>query len=315
VASRSNLDVNRPAPYFPRPSMRPHGGVTLPVAVAVAAAVLLPHADVGGTVPTPAPVPAALAIPAAASQAALAAAVELSTRFSLTGTAGAPVRATDQVTGELTDTVEFRTGDGRLAAVVSRGADGHLMRVIDVTDPPRGDAPALDPAEVPVMARRLLGIAQVAAPPTVPGTTWDAGMDAWCVRWERTIGGVPAPTDGLVTWVRPDGRLKALSDLASPLATAPADPIPAAAASAAVRAYAAQQRLDRLPSLSYEAPRLEWILPDGFVDPAGAQTGAILRLAWAVRFSYVPPGWQERHIVELDVDAASGALIGGTESA
>jgi hypothetical protein len=173
----------------------------------------------------------------------------------------------------------------------------------------------LETTAVPAAARRFLTLAGVTSPSPVPATTWDAGMDAWCVRWARTIDAVPAPTDGLVAWVRSDGRLKALTDLALPVAPAPVDPIPPAAASAAARSYAARLRLDRLPSLSFDAPRLEWILPDGFVDPIEAQADAVLHLAWVVRLSYVPPGWQERHIVELDVDAGSGTLIGGTETA
>jgi hypothetical protein len=315
MAWRSHPEAPRPITHPRRHRLGRPGPRSLPIVAVVAAAVLLPHPETGRTATAPPPVPAVLAMPAVQGRAVQAAAIELASRFGMNGTAGPVVRAVDQISGAVTDTVEFRDPDARLAAVVSRGTDGSLVRVIDLTDSPHTAAPALDAADVPAAARRLLDMARLVAPSSAPGTTWDAGMDAWCVRWERSIGGVPAPTDALVTWVRPDGRLKALSDLSSPLAPPSAHPIPAAAAAAAVRAYAAQQHLDRLPSLSYEAPRLEWILPDGFVDPAEAQAGPVLRLAWAVRFSYVPPGWQDRHIVELDVDAATGALIGGTETA
>ena len=92
-------------------------------------------------------------------------------------------------------------------------------------------------------------------------------------------------------------------------------PSPPSRRAAAVRAYVRGLHLDGLPSLAYAAPRLAWVLPNGFVDPTGTVDPSILRLAWTVTFSYIPPGWTERHTVEIDVDAATGALIGGTETA
>jgi hypothetical protein len=258
---------------------------------------------------------AALAMPAAQGAAARAAAIELAGRFGLAGRPGAAVRSADQVTGDIVDTVDFMLADGRLAGEIVRHADGRLERIVDLTDPPGVLGAAVDAAGAPAAARRLVGAAGLAAPGSSPVTTWDAGMDAWCVRWVRTIGGVPAPTDGLVTWVRPSGHLKALSDTRSPLADAPSQPIPADAASRAVQGYVHRLHLDALPSLAYDAPRQAWVLPNAFVDPTATADPSILRLAWAVSFSYIPPGWTERHIVEIDVDAATGALIGGTETA
>ncbi|HEY7941409.1 MAG TPA: hypothetical protein VID25_05650 [Candidatus Limnocylindrales bacterium] len=258
---------------------------------------------------------AALAMPIAQAATARQAAVELAGRFGLAGTAGAPIRGSDQVTGAIVDTVDFRFADGRLAAEIVRAADGRLQRVVDLTDPPSGPGGTVDAAGAPAAARRLLGTSGLASPASTPVTTWDAGMDAWCVRWVRTIDGVPAPTDGLVTWVRPSGRLKALSDANSRLADAPAQPVPAAAASRAVQGYVRGLHLDTLPSLAYATPRLAWVLPNGFVDPMTTADPSILRLAWTVTFSYIPPGWTERHTVEIDVDATTGALIGGTETA
>lgn len=284
------------------------------VGLSVGAAVLL-RTGLAETAAVPQVRQAALAVPAAQGAAVRAAAIELAGRFGLAGTPSAPMRSADPVTGEIIDTVDFRFADDRLAAEIARRADGRLERIVDLTDPPGRPAVAIDAAGAPAVARRLLGAAGMAAPDSPPVTTWDAGMDAWCVRWVRTIGGVPAPTDGLLTWVRPSGRLKALSDTTSPVAGAPTAPIPVAAANLAVRAYVERLHLDRLPSLVYDAPRLAWVLPDAFVDPTPATDPSVLRLAWAATFSYIPPGWTERHIVEIDVDATTGALIGGTESA
>ncbi len=284
-------------------------------AAGLATAVALVSVAFSAPLAAPRVADAALAVPVAQGAVAREAAVELAGRFGLAGTAGLPVRSADQITGALIDTVDFRLADGRLAAEVVRAADGRLERVVDLTDPPSGPGTAVGAAGAPEAARRLVGTSGLAAPASAPVTTWDAGMDAWCVRWVRIIDGVPAPTDGLVTWVRPSGRLKALSDTRSPLADAPPQPIPAATASLAVQGYVRGLHLDALPSLVYTAPRLAWVLPNGFVDPAVTTDPSILRLAWTVTFSYIPPGWTERHTVEIDVDAATGALIGGTETA
>ncbi|HXR27345.1 MAG TPA: hypothetical protein VN771_05735 [Candidatus Baltobacteraceae bacterium] len=283
------------------------------MAIAVAAGLLC--VDLGERPATLSLAHAALAVPVARGATVSAAAIELAGRFGLAGTPGAPVRTADQVTGEFLDTVDFRRADGRLAAEVVRAVDGRLVRLVDLTDPPRGPETPVDAARAPTAARRLLGASGLAAPASPPVTTWDAGMDAWCVRWVRTIDGVPAPTDGLVTWVRPSGRLKALSDIRSPLAAAPAEPVTAGAATLAVRAYLRRLHLDRMADLVVDAPRLAWVLPNAFVDPAAGSGPSTLRLAWTITLGYVPPGWSDRHAVEVDVDAATGALIGGTETA
>jgi hypothetical protein len=279
----------------------------------VAVALLCPALDEPPAAPRVAE--AALAMPAAQEAAARTAAIELAGTFGLAGRPGAAVRSADQVSGDTIDTVDFKLADGRLAGEIVRAADGRRERIVDLTDPPGGARAAVDAAGAPAAARRLVATAGLEAPGASPVTTWDAGMDAWCVRWVRTIGGVPAPTDGLVTWVRPSGRLKALSDTRSPRADAPPQPIPADAAGRAVQAYVHRLHLDALPSLAYDAPRQAWVLPNPFVDPTATMDPSTLRLAWAVTFSYIPPGWTERHIVEIDVDAATGALIGGTETA
>jgi len=288
--------------------------VAIAVAALITAGALLSLA-LATPLATPRVARAALAAPAIQGAAVRQAAIELAGHYGLAGTPGTAVRSADLVTGTLVDTVDFRLGDGRLAAQVVRATDGRLERVVDLTEPPAGPGPGVDASGAPAAARRLLGQSGLVVPTSPPVATWDAGMDAWSVRWTRAIDGIPAPTDGLVMWVRPSGRLKALDDMRSPVADAPPRPVPAVAATHAVQDYARGLRLDLLPSLAYDDPHLAWVLPNVFVDPASALDPSILRLAWAVSFSYIPPGWTERHSVEIDVDAATGALIGGTETA
>ena len=255
-------------------------------------------------------------MPAAQEAAARTAAIELAGRFGLAGRPGAAVRSADQVSGDIIDTVDFKLADGRLAGEIVRAADGRLERIVDLTDPPGGARAAVDAAGAPAAARRLVGTAGLAAPGSSPVTTWDAGMDAWCVRWVRTIGGVPAPTDGLVTWVRPDGHLKALSDTITPLADAPAaaDPRRCGEPGGPGIRPPAPPRRPAEPRLRRPSPGMGPAQRASSTRPRRLDPST-LRLAWAVTFSYIPPGWTERHIVEIDVDAATGALIGGTETA
>jgi len=288
--------------HSPTPSI-PSRTSRLTAAGGLTVAVLLVWLAVGAPMAAPRVVRAALAMPAAQGAAVRVAAIQLAATFGLAGRPGVAVRSADQATGDIVDTVDFKLADGRLTGEIVRASSGRLERLVDLTDPASGPA-AVDAAGAPAAARRLIGAAGLAAPGSTPVTTWDAGMDAWCVRWVRTIDGVPAPTDGIVTWVRPSGRLKALSDTSSALADAPPRPIPADVASRAVRGYVRGLHLDALPSLAYDAPRL-----------AASTDPSTLRLAWAVTFGYIPSGWTERHLVEIDVDAATGTLIGGTETA
>ncbi|HTS15512.1 MAG TPA: hypothetical protein VMH24_07575 [Candidatus Sulfotelmatobacter sp.] len=289
-------------------------GLGVALALAMAGTVLVRPPGGGGAAGAPV-APAPLPAPALDPKASRQAAVDLAVRLGLSGIAGTAMRQVDGVAGRVVDTVEFHGADGRLTAEITSATDGRLVRFVDLTDQPAGGAPRLAATTVPAAARGLLAAVRLPVPPGEPVNTWDAGMDAWCVRWTRTIDGIAAPTDGLSVWVRPAGRLKALDDIESPVSPAPPQPLTVDAARAAVEAYLHRLGLDVLPSLTVGVPRLAWVLPNGFADPTEAQAPPALHLAWAVTFSYVPPGWSERHDVELDVDATTGALIAGTETA
>ncbi|HMJ80639.1 MAG TPA: hypothetical protein VK592_06310 [Candidatus Dormibacteraeota bacterium] len=253
----------------------------------------------------------------AAAESLAAGGVAEARRLGLPGVAAAASRALDRTIRLAIDTIELRDPDGHAAAVLYRdAASGRLRSAVRLAWTPDLDTPRLDAAAATRAAGRFLAAAGWAVPSTAPLVSWDDGMDAWRVRWPRRIAGVEAPSNGSVAWIHRAGQLKALAVTESPLAAAPAQRIAPEAALASVRGYMARVGLDRMAGLAIEAPVLRWAEANDFIDPGLPDAPALeLRLAWVVHLSYLPPGWTERHEVELAVDAGSGALIGGTETA
>ncbi len=268
----------------------------------------------GWRVGEPATVP--LRVPAAEAETARASAADLARRLGLPGAAAPLGRALDRTIGRVIDTVELLGPDGHTAAIVARDAAGNLRSAIRLAWSADLDAPRTDAPSAATVARRFATLAGLRLPAVAPATSWDAGMDAWRLRWPRVVDGVPVPTDGIVAWIHRGAQLKALSVFESRLAAAPPRQIAPTAASDAARAYIARNGIDRMAGLTIEVPTLAWAEANDFVDPALPDApAATLRLAWVVRFSYVPTGWTERHVVELHVDAGSGQLMGGAETA
>ncbi len=226
MAWLSHPDAIRPITRPRRRCVHRPGPRALPLAAVVAGAILLPHGEIGGPAATLPSAPPPWPCPRRRDR-----------RCRRRDRAIRPLRPDGPAgprsgpwTGSAArsmDTVEFR-GAGRTAhgRRQSRGPDGRLRAGRRPDRPARGRGPVLLPRTCRPRRAGSWTSRGSSAPSSAPTTTWDAGMDAWCVRWERSIDGVPVPTDGLVTWVRPDGRLKALSDLSSPLAAAPGAPDP-----------------------------------------------------------------------------------------
>ena len=242
---------------------------------------------------------------------------QLARRLGLPGLAATTTRALDRTLALAVDTVELVGPDGRLAAVLTRDTtSGRLRSAVRLAWTAELDLPRLDAAGAIDAARRFLAAADWPAPSATPLSDWDDGMGAWRVRWPRLISGVAAPTDGLVAWIHRGGQLKALAIKESPLAPAPTATISPEVALASVRGYLQRTGIAGMAGLTILAPVLRWAEANDFVDPSLPDAPApALRLAWVVHLSYLPPGWSERHEVELAVDAGTGELIGGTESA
>jgi hypothetical protein len=232
------------------------------------------------------------------------------------GRAGGTNRVFNRVEARTLDEVDLVSADGRATGHVKLDATTGVLRSAVHLDWRAGyDVQAVGLAAAPRHAARIAAAAGVAVPGTRPTTAWDDGMTAWHVRWKRTISGVPA-TGGTSVWVFPGGQVKAIAVSEPAAEAAPDSTVDAAHASEAVRAYVVRHGIDRFRALAFDAPALRWVAGNDFVtiDKADAPEPT-LRLAWVVRFRYDVPGWRLPHQVELYVDAGSGELIGGAETA
>jgi hypothetical protein len=140
-------------------------------------------------------------------------------------------------------------------------------------------------------------------------------MRAWRVSWPRLIEGIAAPGEGLTLWVYPGGRLAAMRRIETPAASAPLLRIAPDRAKRAARAWAAGAGIPDGILTVAATPPLAWVAPDDFASRGGAEaTEARLYLAYTVQLTVRPPGGDVREVL-LFVDAGSGAVIGGVESA
>jgi hypothetical protein len=181
---------------------------------------------------------------------------------------------------------------------------------------PAFDEPRVDATTAGVKARAHLRGFGVTAPAREPTVEWDPGMTAWQVSWPRVIDGVEALGDRLTVHVHKGGQLKAFRIFETPHAAAPLFRIEPAQATAAVQRWARSLSLERFAGFRMEPPELAWVSGNGFADLDKPQLEEpLLRLAYVVRISYRPDGWASDHLTEMYVDAGSGQLIGGAETA
>ena len=258
------------------------------------------------------PVPLAAATRGAVERRAEA----LGRALGIAGRAGETNRVFNRIEARALDEVDLVTADGRATGHFKLDAATGVLRSAVHVDWRAGyDAQTVRRAAAQRHAARIAATAGVTVPSDQPTTTWDDGMTAWHVRWGRAISGVPA-LGGTSVWLFPGGQLKAIAVSEPATAPAPASTVDAARASEAVRDYVARNDIDRFRALSFDAPVLRWVAGNDFVTTEKADAPEpTLRLAWVVRFRYEVPGWRLPHQVELYVDAGSGELIGGAETA
>ncbi len=254
---------------------------------------------------------------ATAARRAVAARAEwLGRALGIPGRAGGTNRVFNRIEARTLDEIDLVGADGRATGHFKLDAASGALRSAVHLDWRHGyDAPAVDRRAAPRHASRLAAAAGVAVPAGIPTATWDDGMTAWHVHWKRSIAGVPA-MGGTGVWLFPGGQVKAIAVSEPAAAPAPRSTVDAATATGAVRAYVTRNGIDRFAGLAFDAPVLRWVAANDFVttDRADAPEPT-LRLAWVVAFRYAVPGWRLPHQVELYVDAGSGDLIGGAETA
>jgi hypothetical protein len=218
----------------------------------------------------------------------------------------------DGMIGRTVDEVTLGEPGRHTGLVVHDASSGHPVAVTNLVWTPADDLARMGANAVPAAAARLARSAGLAVQGNKPDVRWDDAADAWEVSWIREVDGIRAPTNGLTIRLRRSGSLASLSAPKSALAPAPAHPIPAGRAVAVGRAFARGHGLDAFPGFTVESLGLAWSEANGFTDGEAA-IDPTLHLCQVVRIAFTPEGSEPR-LIELHVDAGSGAIIGGDQT-
>ena len=205
---------------------------------------------------------------------------------------------------------------GRTRAVIRMdGETGELRSVVRLDWSSAANRPRVDRSTAAAEARRQAGLAGLVAPPDAPSVGWDEAMDAWRVTWARRIDGYVATGDGLAVWVYRGGQLAALKRSETPHAATPGLRFGATAAVEAALAWAVRQGRSASDLSAAAADGLVWVRPNDFLVRGGADdTDIRLHLAYRIDLIVRTAGRVVDHVA-IFVDAGSGALIAGVETA
>lgn len=237
----------------------------------------------------------------------------LARALGLRGLPAEPHTVRDTMRGRTVDEVSLTEGQRHTGLIVHDTRTGRPVAVANLAWTPGDEAPRTDRAAAPAAAQRLIRAAGLAVPSGTPNVRWDDAAGAWEVAWSRQVAGIPAPADGLIVRLRPGGALASLSAQESALADAPASPITADAAVAIATTFATDRGLDRLDGFTVDDEGLAWSEPNGFVSGA-ATFEPTLRLCRVVRLAFVVAGGSSPSLIELRIDAGSGAIVGGDQT-
>jgi hypothetical protein len=232
------------------------------------------------------------------------------------GEAAEPHRAFEALDRVVVDEVAVRDGDGRATAVIRTDAGrGDVRSLVRLDWSHDADRALVDERTVPGHARHFAMLAGITTPDAPPDVAWDDAMRAWRVSWSRTIDGFPVAGDGLTVWVYRGGQLAALKRIETPAAAAPLVRVGPDVAVEATRGWAERAGIPSRALTVTGAPELAWVRPNDFVTRGGADdTDAGLRLVFRVELEIRAGGGVLQRVI-LFVDAGTGALVGGAESA
>jgi len=222
-------------------------------------------------------------------------------------------RLIDNFRQKTVDTSIALDEDGKPVATITFDAiTGELWSVVNHGHTAGELSGALDPEQLPAMAKSLLHEADISAPPSSPTVSWDQGMEAWQVFWPRTVAGCAVPADFTAVWIYPGGQVRAISHVETPLDPEPLTTVPSEQAQEAVRVFFSRSQVGA-KAISLGAPILEWRQPNDFVDPSFPAAPAVhARLVWSVTYS-IQLSWGERAQGVFWIDAATGSIVGGSD--
>ena len=240
----------------------------------------------------------------------------LTSALGIPGEAAEPHRAFEALDRVVVDEVAVRDGAGRATAVIRTDAGrGDVRSPVRLDWSHEADRALVDERNVPGHAIRFAMLAGITTPDALPDVAWDDSMRAWRVSWARSIDGFPVAGDGLTVWVYRGGQLAALKRIETPAAAAPFVRVGPDVAVEAARGWVERAGIPSQASTVTGAPELAWVRPNDFVTRGGADdTDAGLRLVFRVELE-IRPGRGVLQRVILFVDAGTGALVGGAESA
>ncbi|MET1231925.1 MAG: hypothetical protein ABWY52_03630 [Candidatus Limnocylindrales bacterium] len=241
---------------------------------------------------------------------------EIARGLRIPGRAGSPRRTFHALDLGIVDETDVADHRGRIVAVIrTDGATGALRSVVRLDWTTDADDPRVDRSGAAAHARRHARLAGLVAPAGHPSVRWDDAMDAWRVDWVRRIDGLAVTGDGLTVWVHRGGQLAAMTRSETASSAPPLERIAPAAAAAAARAWADRHGVPTKDLSVVVDTELTWVRPNDFLTRGGAQdTDLLLHLAYRVDLA-IPMTGSSRHRIAIFVDAGSGALLAGVETA
>ncbi len=220
-------------------------------------------------------------------------------------------RILDRFGGRTYDEIAEYDAGNRLVSLQRFDTNGRLIAAVRFGL--RGDGgPAIGAVAARVRAERLaatLGL-EAAGSPRVVAAPSNGG---WTVAWDRVIGGIPVPGDGLRIQLWADGSVHGLTRSERALAPTPTVRLDEARARSIVLAQLdAWFHGDRRREVSLAGLTLAWVAPNDTFAPAGPDAPSpTLRLAWVARVTTRGTLAENLRALEIFVDAGSGSVIGG----
>lgn len=220
-------------------------------------------------------------------------------------------RVTDRFGGRTYDEIAEYDAGNRLVSLQRFDTTGRLLAVVRFGL--RGDGgPALNGVAARARAERLAGALglETAGAPRVVAAPSNGG---WSVAWDRVVGGVPVPGDGLRIQLWPDGSVHGLAR--SERALAPRPPlmvVETRARSIVVAQLDAWFHGTGRREVSVSGLSLAWVPPnDTFAPAAPDAPSPTLRLAWVARVTTSGALSENLRALEVYIDAGDGSVIGG----
>lgn len=251
-----------------------------------------------------------VAITSTQTDRALARAADLATALGLPGVSRRAERLDDRFEHHVYDEVVFLDREGNDVSIARFDTDGSVV-LAAIFGWQRGHGQVIDRATAASRGLEVATAAGLRVGPS-PIVTASQGAGGWSVAWPRIVGGVPVPGDGVRVSLWNDGSFHALTRTERPLAAVPTRRLAAGAAQAKAESIVADRFKVNANALPIRATELAWVAPNDTWAPERPDApGAVLRLAWVVRFETSGALAERVRLIEYLIDAGDGSVLGG----